>query len=39
MSFKMKTEIDLTDKMMKAAKSLEGVKVNVGVLNGEHAWL
>lgn len=39
MGYKMKTKIDLTDKMMKSAKSLEGAKVNVGVLAGEHAWL
>lgn len=39
MGFKMKTEIDLTDKMKKAAKALDGAKVNVGVLAGENQWL
>lgn len=39
MGFKMKTKVDLTDKMSKAAKSLNGTKVNVGVLAGENQWL
>lgn len=39
MGYKMKTEIDLTEKIKKAMKSLDGSKVNVGVLSGEHQWL
>ena len=37
--FRIKTEIDLTDKMRRAAQSMNGVSVNVGVMSGEHAWL
>ena len=39
MGFSCKTKFDHTDKMRKAAKSLDGVKVYAGVLTGEHQWL
>lgn len=39
MGFKMKTKVDLTKQMEKAAKKLDGTNVNVGVLTGEHQWL
>jgi len=39
MGCKVKTKKDLTDKLRKAASGLDGTKVNVGVLTGEHAWL
>lgn len=39
MGFKMKTKVDLTKQMEKAARSLDGTSVNVGVLTGQHQWL
>lgn len=39
MGFKMKNKKDLTGKMVAAAKVLDGTKVNVGVITGEHQWL
>lgn len=39
MGFKMKNVKDLTDKMVATAKVLDGTKVSVGVLSGEHQWL
>lgn len=39
MGVKYKTKIDLTDDIVKAIKSIDGKKVNVGVLSGEHQWL
>ena len=39
MGFKMKNKKDLTSKMIATAKVLNGTKVNVGVLSGEHQWL
>lgn len=39
MAVKFKTVVDLTDDIAKAASSLSGKKVNVGVLTGEHQWL
>ena len=39
MKFKMKNKKDMTDKMVATAKSLNGARVHVGVLSGEHQWL
>jgi len=39
MGVKTKTKFDMTDKIKKAAKSLDGTAVNVGVLTGNHQWL
>ena len=39
MAFKMKNKLDLTGKMEASAKVLDGTKVQVGVLTGEHQWL
>lgn len=39
MGFKMKNKKDLTDKITATAKVLDGTKVHVGVLKGEHQWL
>ncbi len=39
MKCKVTTKFDKTSAMAKAAKSLAGAKVSVGVLEGEHAWL
>lgn len=39
MGFKAKTKVDLTKQMEKAAKSLDGISVEVGVIRGEHQWL
>ena len=39
MGYSMKTIKDLTKKMTASAESLNGAKVHVGVLAGEHQWL
>lgn len=39
MSFKMKNEKDMTGKLSAALNALNGAKVNVGVLEGEHQRL
>lgn len=39
MGCKVKTKKDLTDKLRKIARNLDGTNVNVGVLTGEHQWL
>lgn len=39
MGCKVKTKIDLTDDMQRAADSLKGKAVSCGVLKGENAWL
>ena len=39
MSFQMKNQKDMIGKMIAQAKVLNGTKVNVGVLKGEHQWL
>lgn len=39
MAFKMTSKFDLTDDIKRAARSLDGKTVKVGVLRGEHAWL
>ena len=39
MAVKWKTTKDITGEMLKAAKSLSGTKIEVGVLRGEHQWL
>lgn len=39
MGVKIRTEKDEFPKMRKAAQALNGAKVNVGVLSGEHQWL
>lgn len=39
MAVKFKTVVDLTDDIAKAASSLSGKKVSVGVMSGEHQWL
>lgn len=39
MGVKMKNIVDLTDKMVATANVLNGTKVSVGVLSGEHQWL
>lgn len=39
MGAKIHTEKDLFPKMVKVASSLNGAKVKVGVLKGEHQWL
>lgn len=39
MGFQTKTKVDLTKQMESAAKSLDGISVEVGVIKGEHQWL
>lgn len=39
MGVRFKTEKDDFPKMMRTARVLDGTKVNVGVLTGEHQWL
>lgn len=39
MGAKWRTHKDLIDRMTMSAKSINGAKVNVGVLTGEHKWL
>lgn len=39
MGVKFKTKFDITEKIEGNLKSLDDVKVNVGVLTGEHQWL
>lgn len=39
MGFRTKTKVDLTKQIEQAAKSLDGISVEVGVIRGEHQWL
>lgn len=39
MGIQMKNKKDMTGKMQATAKALNGTKINVGVLEGEHQWL